>query len=658
MPAVRGFLQAGTPDRGAARTAIVADSFVRGAARPALAVAASFLAAGGWIFYNTKILNKLEGPKDRERRQADYEKTYKKFEKAVQPRVTALKFAIDLDPEKRAMILKSDETIVNKSTQPINELYFTVDEAYDQEITVDGTKRKSFDERLRFMTYEFTPPMAPAESRVMHFVTKSRNRGFENSVTNLTLVQNGTFFNNSIVPQIGYQSGAELNDRNDRKKYGLPEKELMPKLERNCTVNCMNTYLDQHSDWVSVETVISTTPDQIAIAPGSLIKEWTANGRRYFEYKLDHDSLNFYSFLSAKYEVAREDWKGVKVEVYYHPEHIWNVPKMLKSIKKSLEYCSTNFGPYAHKEARIIEFPRVARFAQAFPGTMPYSEAIGFIANLTHPDDIDMVYYVVAHEMAHQWWAHQVAGANMEGATLLSESMAQYTALMVMEHEYGRDTMRKFLKFEMDNYLRNRGRERQKEQPLLNVEANQGYVHYRKGSVVMYMLKEAIGEDAINRALRKMVQKFAYQAPPYPTSHDLVDAFDAETPAQFKYLIKDLFDDITLFSNRTLEATAKKRSDGKYDVTIDVESKKFKADDKGAETEVKLDDWIEIGAFAKPPKDKKYGKTLYCERIHMQDPRKTFQFVVDELPEQAGIDPFLLLIDRVPGDNAKKVTIN
>ena len=90
----------------------------------------------------------------------------------------------------------------------------------------------------------------------------------------------------------------------------------------------------------------------------------------------------------------------------------------------------------------------MANFAQAFPGTMPYSESIGFIAKMEKPDDIDMVYYIVAHEMAHQWWAHQVIGANMQGATTLSEMLAQYSALMVMEKEYGRDMVRKFLEYE------------------------------------------------------------------------------------------------------------------------------------------------------------------------------------------------------------------
>jgi aminopeptidase N len=287
---------------------------------------------------------------------------------------------------------------------------------------------------------------------------------------------------------------------------------------------------------------------------------------------------------------------------------------------------------------------------------MPYSEAIGFIADLSNPDDIDSVFYVVAHEMGHQWWAHQVIGANMEGATLLSETLAQYSALMVMEKEYGRDIERKFLKHEMNAYLSSRGRERLKERPLLTVESNQGYVHYRKGSVAMYYLKEMIGEEAVNRALRKLVRRYAYAPPPYPTSWALVDALREETPPQYQYLLKDLFEDMTLFSNRTLSAAAHKRPDGKYDVTIDIETRKFKADAKGNETEVPLDDWIDIGAFAKPEKGRKYGRTLYRERLHLARTRSTHTFTVDQLPDKAGVDPFLLLVDRIPDDNMMSVS--
>jgi ABC-2 type transport system permease protein len=615
----------------------------------------AFVACGGWIWYNTEILNRLLGPKDVKRVQADYEKTYKPLDKLPQPRVRSVKYAVDIFPETRNATIRGDEVIYNPYSHPLDEIHFSLNPLYDTFIEIPGAVLTKDDTRLSYRIFRFTSPLQPGEERTLRFTVKSKNRGFENNVSNTDIVQNGTFFNSS--PTIGYNYFRQLSDAVERKKFGLPEFDLMPKLERNCTADCSDTYIPGHSDWVDISAIISTTPDQIAIAPGSLVREWQQDGRRYFEYKLDHPSLNFYTFMSGRYEVEREEWNGIKLEVYYLKEQPWNVPRMMTSMKKSLAYYIKNFGPYEHNEARIIEFPRVATFAQAFPGTMPYSESIGFIANLNHPDDIDSVFYVVAHEMAHQWWAHQVIGADMEGATVLSETLAQYSSFMVMEKEYGRDLMRKFLMLEMDNYLRSRGEERLKERPLLTVESGQGYIHYAKGGVVLYYMKEMIGEDAVNRALRKVIHQYAYAPPPYPTSYALVDALREETPPNLQYLIKDLFEDITLFSNRALEATAVKRADGKYDVTINVEARKFKADATGKETEVPVDDWIDIGAFAKPASGKKYGDTLYRQRMHITQRNSTLTFTTAQLPEKAGIDPFALLIDRIPDDNVKNVTL-
>ena len=623
----------------------------------AVLMAVAFVGIGAWIFYNTKVLNDIVTEDEHDHQSADYEKAYKKYQKLPQPRITSVKYAIDLYPAQREATMRGDQVIVNKSGQPISAVHLVLTERLETHVDIDGAKLAQDNPRLHYQIYQLSPPMQAGESRHMRFTVEKKTRGFENSLTMREIMPNGTFFNDAIAPQIGYQPSSELENKNKRKKYGLPEKDLMPALERNCTADCMNTYISNNSDWVDVETIISAPPGQTAIAPGSLLRQWDENGRCYSQYHLDHASLNFYSWLSADYKVDREKWNGIDIEVYYLAEHPWNVPKMLRSVRKSFEYYTANYGPYAHKEARIIEFPRIATFAQAFPGTMPYSESIGFIANLKNPDDIDFVYYVVAHEMAHQWWAHQVIGANMQGATLLSETLAQYSALMVMEKEYGHDKMRRFLEYEMDNYLRSRGRELLKERPLERVEGNQGYIHYRKGSVVMYYLKEMIGEEAVNRALRKVLGQYGYAPPPYPVSYALVDALREQTPPNLQYLIKDLFEEITEFSNRTLAAQATKRPDGAYNVAIDVDAHKFTADDKGNETEVPVDDWIEIGAFAKPPKGQKYGKTLHRERIHMKSGRASYQFVVAEEPDKAGIDPFLLLIDRVPSDNLKAVDI-
>src|ERR1022692_1352198 len=660
------FWPRGKQDRWQARGRDAALRFRPGWKAAAAVCLLAFAGCGGWIWNNTEVLNPLVGPKDVERVQAAYEKTYKPLDKLPQPRVRSVKYAIDVFPSNRNVNIRGDEIIYNSYSHPLDEIHFSLDPRYDSSIDISGATLAKDDTRLSYRMYRFTSPLQPGEERTLRFTVKSKNRGFENNVSNPQIVQNGTFLSNLgplviganyLAPIIGYNYWSELTDSVERKKYGLQEVDLMPAPEPDCTDDCRDTYIPGHSDWVDISAIISTTPDKIAVAPGSLVREWQQDGRRYFEYKLDHPSMNLYCFASARYQVAREEWKDRKLEVYYLKEQPWNVPRMMNSMKKSLDYYLKNFGPYEHKEARIVEFPRVAGFAASLPGTMPYSESFGFIANLNHPDDIDTVFYVVAHEMAHQWWDEQVIGANMEGATLLSETLAQYSALMVMEKEYGRDMMRKFLKYEMDLYLSTRGQERLKERPLLKVEYRQFYIFYQKGGVALYYMKEMIGEDAVNRALRKLIHRYAYAPPPYPTSYALVDALRQETPPNLQYLIKDLFEDITLFSNRALAATAVKRGYGKYDVTIKVEARKFKADAKGNETEVPVDDWIDIGAFAKPAAGRKYGDTLYRERMHITQRNSTFMFTTAQLPEKAGIDPFALLIDRIPDDNVKNVTL-
>ena len=348
----------------------LADARLRMAGPMQLAVAGltvAFVATGGWIYYNTEVLNKVVTEQDHDHVAADYEKAYKGFEHLAQPRITEVKYQIDLYPAAREATLRADEVIQNETSQPIPQLHLNTDDTLGTQMSIDGAKLTRDDKRLHYQIYDLNPPIQPGERRHMQITVAKKTRGFENSVTGLEVVQNGTFFSDRVVAQIGYQAGRELENRNRRKKFGLKEKDPMPALERNCIADCRDSYLSNNSDWVNVETVISTSPDQIAIAPGSLVREWTDNGRRYFQYKLDHYSVNFYSFLSARYQVDRREWNGVKIEVYYLKEQPWNVPKMWRSVEKSFEYYTRNFGPYPHKEARIIEFPRIAHFAQAFP---------------------------------------------------------------------------------------------------------------------------------------------------------------------------------------------------------------------------------------------------------------------------------------------------
>lgn len=616
----------------------------------------AFAATGGWLYWNTNVRNDFTSPDDQLDLRATYERAYKRYQDLPQPKIIATEVDVDLRPETQTMTAKGTYRVRNPHATPITDVHIGIsDDRTLKAIDLGGAELVRNDEDMGYRIYRLKQPIAPGAERTISFEVKIEPNGITNDIEQTGIVENGSFFNNQVFPSFGYNQDAEIQDRNERRKRGLGEPRRMPKLEDEAAR--ASTYITDDADWIDFRTTVCTASDQIALSPGYLQKEFVRDGRRCFSYAMDRPMLNFYSYLSARWQVKKGMYKDIPIEIYYDAKHPYNVDRMIDSVKKSLAYFEANFTPYQHRQVRIIEFPRYASFAQSFANTIPYSESIGFITDLRDEDAIDYVFYVTAHEIAHQWWAHQVIGANMQGATVLSESLSQYFALMVMEKEYGRKTMRRFLKNELDGYLSGRGGELVEELPLYRVE-NQQYIHYRKGSLVFYRLREEMGEAALNRALKKFLQDKGYQQPPYTNTKELLDYIRAEAGPQHASLIADLFEKISFYDNRVEEATAKKRKDGKYEVLLDLHAAKRYADGKGKETAGKLDDWIEVGVFARGPSDKEEDeRTLYLQRHRITAESPKLTLVVDAEPYEAGFDPYNKLIDRVSSDNRKRVTL-
>ncbi len=616
-----------------------------------------FIAYGGWLYYNISILNHYTSSKDNEQKRISYERKYKKYEQMELPFTTDLDYHINIFPEQRDMNVAINWWVKNVHTSPISEVHYNLPrKATHAKFMIPDSKLVAEDKELRYNRYKLDKPLMPGDSMQLSYTADFINDGIENEVSFSELTQNGSFFHDEdIIPSVGYNKGFEIDDKNDRRKYKLPAKDRMAKLTRNCSNTCNTSYINNSATWVNIRTTISTSGSQTAVAPGTLKKQWKENGRNYFTYQLNHPALNFFAFVSAEYEVMRSKVNGIDIEVYYYKKHPYNVARMTEAVKKSLKYYTEHFGPYYQEQCRIIEYPRYQSYAQAFPGTMPYSEGIGFITDLRDPKSIDMVTYIVAHEMGHQWWAHQVTGPAMQGSEMFSEGLAQYSSLMVMEKAFGREKMNRFLKYELDSYLGSRATESDYENPLMRTEG-QPYIHYNKASLIFYYLKEMIGEDKFNGALQNIVKKYAYQQPPFPTAFNVVDEFRAATPDSLKYLITDMFETITLFNNRVDKVTVTPTADKKYRVDLSIICEKLRGDSLGNEKPIALNDYIDIGLFAKNENDAdELGKPLVYNRIRLNQKKTNLSFIVDQKPYQAGVDPYHYLIDKVISDNLKKV---
>ena len=630
---------------------------LRRPAAVALALAlAGFALTGTWIFYNTNVLNHYESSAQSTRKRADYEKAYGKYRDLPQPRISVVRTQVDIHPYGRRLEIRGHYVLVNRHAVPIDTLHVNFDTEFAvKSLAFPPHETVSDDRRLGYAIYRLKTPLAPGASMAFDFDLEYAPRGFTNEPSGQFLAANGSFFNSQVLPHFGYQPDVQLTDRGDRRKYGLPpDVPRMPALGDAKARG--DNYVSRDADWVDFQTTVSTAPDQTALAPGYLTKTWTAGGRRYFTYVMDRPMLDFYSWLSARYAVKKDNFEGIAIEVYYDPDHPWNIDRMIQAAKDSLAYYQARFTPYQYRQLRILEFPNYRQFAQSFANTIPYSESLGFIADLRDPAKVDYVYYVTAHEVAHQWWAHQVIGADMQGSTMLSESLAQYSALMVMKHRYGADQMRKFLKYELDKYLMSRATEKLAEEPLAKVE-NQQYIHYNKGSLVFYALQDYVGEDRFDAVLRRFLLDWQFRGPPYPDAQDFMDALARSLDPKWKGLLDDLFWKITLFDNRISEASATRLADGRYRVTLKVHAGKVYVDGTGKETPAQPDVPVDIGVFAAPTGKGRDGKPLYLEKRLLPAGDSTLTVTVDGRPAEAGIDPFNELIDRVSGDNRRAVTV-
>lgn len=635
-----------------------------GTAGGALAVA---LGAGAGIYLNTTVWNTFRTSDEQTALQAEYETTYERYSAMPQPRIDAVDLDVDLYPNRRDARLAGTYTLVNDRDAPVDTVFVETPPDLSVNELAFGRDAETIqhDDTHGVRLIRLATPLAPGDTTTLTFDTWQRNEGFTNDGGQTAVVYNGTFLNSGVLPHFGYDEGTELSDRSQREAHGLEDEPRMQ--PRSDTTARMRPYVSRDATWLDYTATVSTTAEQTPLAPGTRDSVWTDDGRRHVRFETTAPTLGFFSFLSAEYDTQTDTWTPpadslnggtpVDLELHHDPAHTYNLDRMTEAMKQSLTYFTRHFGPYQNDEVRIAEFPRYDTFAQSFLGTIPYSESIGFIARVDPETDIDYPYYVTAHEVAHQWWAHQIVSGPVWGATMLVESLAQYSALMVMEETYGRDAMKRFLEYELDEYLSGRSMESREERPLMDVAQGQQYIHYRKGSLVLYALKEYLGEQTVNRVLRSFLEDHRYESPPFTTSEALVERFEAAAPDDMEGFVGDLFRTITLYDNRAVDATYTETDDGRYRVDLTVQAQKQQADSIGASpAEVPMTLPVEIGVFAESADvDAEEQRTLYRKMHSLTDGEQTLTVTVDEEPARAGVDPFTLLIDRETEDNLTDV---
>ena len=635
------------------RLATARARFTRRTASVAAVAVALIAAVGGFIFYNTNILNEYVPRPLGGETEAEYERRYGRYRNLPQPVITAAELRFEVYPEEGALDARGSYALVNQSGVPIRTIHIETPSGRHYKVrsmTFDrASKPEIVDPAHSYRTFALERPLQPGESLRFTFDVGLHPRGFEHYGPWTKVVANGSYFDRLMIPFIGYQPAFEVSDPDSRKRLGLPPKVDLPE-PTDAAAKRRQSPVRNDGESINVETIVGTSADQTVVVPGVLRRSWTENGRRYFHYGLRSPEMFGTAVFSGRYAVGSAQWNGpstgsgqvVSLQVFHHPPHRANVDPMLAAMKSSLDYYTKHFGPYPYRELRIVEVPPYSIHGRAFPSAIGFSEA-NFITR-NDRGTVDLTYFGTAHETAHQWWGGQVRPAYVKGRSAVSEMLSNYSAMLVTEQTLGAAEARRVYDYQMNRYLQKRA-ETGKDAPLLEVD-DAPHVAYGKGAVAMYTLREQIGIEPINAALRSFLKKFGRSGPPYATSLDLYAELRAVTPPAQQELLTDLFETITLWDLKTQRATFRRTADGKYEVTLEVIARKVRADETGIETPTPMNDLIEVAVFA-PEGD----KPLYLARHRIHSGTQTIRISVPREPARAGLDPDRKLIERVREDN-------
>ncbi|MEY8868311.1 M1 family aminopeptidase [Meridianimaribacter flavus] len=450
----------------------------------------------------------------------NYEKNYRHYENISQPIITDVDTKIDLHPSENAYEIQGKYRLQNLSDEPIHKILLN----FHTDLKIENATFRIHNEEISIDKHvseiKLNKPLLPNVTATLEFNLSYKWYAVNGHQSFNAIVQNGSFMRiSNYYPSLGYQSDKEIEDEQKREAYELGNSTPLKTLEAPEVFK---------NDFINFDMVVSTENNQTPIGIGDVVKTWTENDRTFTQFKAHGIPFRF-AVASAKYQKQSIKHRNIEIEVLYHDRHFENVDRLLKNAVLSLDYCIDNFGVYPFEK---ISFVEVSSFtsgfaATAYPATIFMTENMIFHANIDSDPSKDVINELAGHELAHIWWGNsKINPDEREGASMLTESLAMYTEMMIYKKLYGKERMMERVQIHQQIYDNEKGL--YGDPPLYKVPYGATHIAYSKGAIAMVELSELIGEDKVNQALRYFLANNKY--PKKPTSLDLLEEFYSVLP--------------------------------------------------------------------------------------------------------------------------------
>ncbi len=205
-------------------------------------------------------------------------------------------------------------------------------------------------------------------------------------------------------------------------------------------------------DLSSFRVNVDLPSDYVLAGPGVTVAEELLPGRRRRTTLALADARDFSLFASSHYREAEALEGGVRVRSIYQNGSATAGQSVLGTARHALALFSHLYPPYSYTTFTAVEVPmRGGAGGAEFPSLiavagMAYGEEGGLPGGMTFSPAYleELREFVVAHEVAHQWWACSVA-SQPRAQPDVDEPLAQFSAAVYVGYARGPQARKKVL---------------------------------------------------------------------------------------------------------------------------------------------------------------------------------------------------------------------
>ena len=264
--------------------------------------------------------------------------------------------------------------------------------------------------------------------------------------------------------------------------------------------------VDHPSDKASVDFIVIAPAAYEVISNGVKIEESYVNVKQKLTHWQEEVDIPTKVMVigAARFAIHLEgNVSGIPVESWVYPQNRLDGFHDYAGAVKILEYFHNQIGPYPYKKLANVQ-------SKTKFGGLENASSIFYFENSVNGKANQVA--LIAHEIAHQWFGNSASESDWQHVWL-SEGFATYFSRLYTEFANGQRMMDSLLKVDRNKVI---DFYKTTPMPIVYTELPKDLLKilnwnsYEKGSWVLHMLRNEIGDDAFWRGIRKYYRTYQY----------------------------------------------------------------------------------------------------------------------------------------------------